>query len=149
MAFLLYDEVDYVLQTLIIAERARHAGSQSRGDFLSQWIRSQRNGLWENKFVEALCIIQNYKMLQKLGCSVENEKSRFLPHSPESSLFVSCLRKCLYHVCESLDSEGLKMLLKNVVQDYSHFHREQKLETFDPEYMELNILYWASHGYIR
>jgi len=148
MAFLLYDEVDYVLQTLIIAERARHAGSQSRGDFLSQWIRSQRNGLWENKFVEALCIIQNYKMLQKLGCSVENEKSRFLPHSPESSLFVSCLRKCLYHVCESLDSEGLKMLLKNVVQDYSHFHREQKLETFDPEYMELNILYWASHGYI-
>jgi hypothetical protein len=23
------------------------------------------------------------------------------------------------------------------------------LEAFDPEYMELNILYWASHGYIR
>jgi len=149
MAFLLYDEVDYILQALTIAERARLAGSLSRGDFLSEWIRRQRDGLWENKILEALCIIQNYKMLQKLGRDVENEKMRFLPHSPESSLFVNCIRKCLYHVCESLDSEALKMLLKNVVQDYSHFRRDQEFETFDPEYMELNILYWAYHGYIR
>jgi len=149
MAFLLYDEVHYILQALTIAERARLAGSQIRGDFLSEWIRKQRDDLWENKILEALCIIQNYKMLQKLGCNVENEKMRFVPHSPESSLFVNCVRKCLYHVCESLDSEALKVLLENVVQDYSHFRREQKLETFDPEYMELNILYWASHGYIR
>lgn len=149
MAFLLYDEVDYILQTLIIAERARLAGSLSRGDFLSDWIRKQRDGLWENKFLEALCIIQNYQMLQKLGCNVETEKMRFLPCSPESSLFVNCIRKCLYHICESLDSEALKVLLKHVVRDYTCDRRERELETFDPEYMELNILYWASHGYIR
>jgi hypothetical protein len=149
MAFLLYDEVDYILQALIIAERARLAGSLSQGDFLSAWIRRQRDGLWENKILEALCIIQNFKAVQKLGCNVENEKTRFLPNTPESSLFVNCLRKCLYHVCESLDAEALKVLLKNVIQDFSHFRKEQKLETFDPQYMEMNILYWASHGYIR
>jgi hypothetical protein len=149
MAFLLYNEVHYILQALTIAERARHAGSLSRGDFLSDWIRKQTDGLWENKFLEALCIIQNYQMLQKLGCNVETEKTRFLPHSPESSLFVNCIRKALYHVCESLDSEGLKVLLRRVKEDYPHFRGGQELVAFDPEYMEVNILYWSSCGYIR
>jgi hypothetical protein len=149
MAFLLYDEVHYILQSLITAERARLAGSLSQGDFLSDWVRRQRDGVWESKILEALCIIQNFQILQKLGCNVENEKERFLPHTPESSLYVNCLRKCLYHVCESLDAKGLNVLLKNVVQDFGHFRREQKLETFDPQYMEINILYWADHGYIR
>jgi hypothetical protein len=149
MAFLLYDEVHYILQALMIAERARLAGSLSQGDFLSEWIWKQSDDLWENKFLEALCIIQNYQLLQKLGCNIENEKTRFLPHSPESSLFVNCMRKALYHVCESLDSEGLNVLLRHVTEDYRHFRGGGELETFDPEYMELNILYWSSHGYIR
>jgi hypothetical protein len=148
LAFLLYDEAELVLQCLIIAERARLAGSLNPVDFLSEWVRKQKDGLWENKLLEALCIIQNYQMLQKLGCNVDNEKTRFLPHSPESSLFVNCTRKALYHICESLDSEGLKELLRCVKEDYRHFCGEE-LETFDPEYMEVNILYWSSRGYIR
>jgi hypothetical protein len=149
MAFLLYDEVHYILQALMIAERARHAGRLSRGDFLSDWIRKQPDGSWENKFLEALCIIQNYQLLQKLGCNIENEKTRFLPHSPESSLFVSCVHKALYHVCESLDSRGLGVLLRLVREDYRHFEGGGEWEIFDPEYMELNILYWSDRGYIR
>jgi hypothetical protein len=148
LAFLLCDEVEYVLQSLIIAEKVRLAGSWNSADFLSAWVRVQKDGLWENKLLEALCIIQNYQMLQKLGCNVDNEKTRFLPHSPESSLFVNCMRKALYHVCESLDSEGLKELLRHVKEDYKRLHGVE-LETFDPEYMEVNILYWSSQGYIR
>jgi hypothetical protein len=148
LAFLLYDEVECVLQSLIIAEKARHAGSPNSTDFLSAWVRVQEDGLWEAKFLEALCIIQNYQMLQKLGCNVDSEKTRFLPHSPESSLFVNCMRKALYHVCESLDSEGLKKLLRYVREDYRRLFGVE-LETFDPEYMEVNILCWASRSYIR
>lgn len=148
MAFLLYDEVECVLQSLMIAEKTRLSGSLNTADFLSAWVRVQKDGIWENKLLEALCIIQNYQMLQKLGCSVDDEKARFLPHSPESSLFVNCVRKALYHVCESLDSEGLNELLRRIKEDYRCLHGVE-LETFDPQYMEVNILCWSSRGYIR
>ncbi|XP_023712090.1 caspase-8 isoform X2 [Cryptotermes secundus] len=148
LAFLLYDDVNYILQRLMIAESARLAGSLIQPDLLSPWIRTQRDGLWENKLLEALCIIQNYQILQKLGCNAESEKSRFLPRSPESSLFVNCMRKALYHVCESLDSDGLKKLLRYVKEDYRLFQKGVELQSFDPEYMEVNLLYWSSRGYI-
>jgi hypothetical protein len=132
----------------MIAERARFAGSPV--DIVLPWVMIQTDSLWEDKLLEALCIIQNYQMLQKLGCNVENAKVRFLPHSSETSLFVNCVRKALYHVCESLDSGGLKELLRRVKEDYKNCCRgEEELETFDPEYMEVNILYWSSRGYIR
>lgn len=133
----------------MVAESARLAGSLIKGDLLSPWVRTQRDGLWENKLLEALCIIQNYQILQKLGCNVEHEKTRFLPRSPESSLFVNCMRKALYHVCESLDSTGLEKLLKYVKEDYRLFQKGDELETFEQEYMEINLLYWSSRGYIR
>lgn len=149
MAFLLYDDVNYILQRLMVAESARLAGSLIHEDLLSPWVRTQRDGLWENKLLEALCIIQNYQILQKLGCNVEHEKTRFLPRSPESSLFVNCVRKALYHVCESLDSKRLETLLRYVKEDYRLFQTGNGLEIFDQEFMEINLLYWSSRGYIR
>jgi hypothetical protein len=149
LAFLLYDDVNYILQRLMVAESARLAGSLSQEDLLSPWVRTQKDGLWENKLLEALCIIQNYQILQKLGCNVQHEKIRFLPRSPESSLFVNCMRKALYHVCESLDSKHLERLLRCVKEDYRLFQTGDELETFEVEYMEINLLYWSSRGYIR
>ncbi|XP_069671308.1 caspase-8 [Periplaneta americana] len=148
LAFLLYDDVDYVLQNLRISERARLAGSLIPVDFLTPWITLQRDGTWENKLLEAFCIIQNYEILHKLGCNIRDVKMRFLPYSPESSLFVNCTRKCLYHVCESLDATSLETLAKHVKEDYSYSHNAEELEIFDPEYMEINILNWSSRGYI-
>ncbi|KAJ4442899.1 hypothetical protein ANN_04492 [Periplaneta americana] len=148
LAFLLYDDVDYVLQNLRISERARLAGSLIPVDFLTPWITLQRDGTWENKLLEAFCIIQNYEILHKLGCNIRDVKMRFLPYSPESSLFVNCTRKCLYHVCESLDATSLETLAKRVKEDYSYSHNAEELEIFDPEYMEINILNWSSRGYI-
>lgn len=40
-------------------------------DVLTEWAKFQKDGesnnQWKLKLVEALCIIQNYKLLQKLG----------------------------------------------------------------------------------
>ena len=62
LAFLLCDEINYILERLITAERARLLGSITPVPILAEWVRCQGHGKWENKVVEALCIIQNYQV---------------------------------------------------------------------------------------
>ncbi|KAJ9587801.1 hypothetical protein L9F63_018758, partial [Diploptera punctata] len=149
LAFLVCDEINYILQQLLTAERARCLGSVTPVPILSEWLRCQRHGSWENKIVEALSIIQNYQVLEQLGYDAESVKTRFLPRSPETSLFVNCMRKAIYHMCESLDKKKLVELTRRVKNDYDKLYKGEALEVYDEEFMEINILNWSIKGYIN
>lgn len=75
LVFLLYDNVDVALQHLLI--ELSHENNyrnllvqdavmvKTSLDLISTWSSSKHEDTWQNKFIEALCIIQNYDILQK------------------------------------------------------------------------------------
>ena len=89
------------------------------------------------------------QILEHLGYDTETLKDRFLPRSPESSLFINCMRKAVYHMCESLPKEKLTELMKRVKYDYERLYNGEVLEVFDEEFMEINVLNWSLKGYIK
>lgn len=72
LVFLLCDNVDVALQHLIVEEghetqNILRNGNKTSLKIISNWARSKHNDIWQNKLLEALCIIQNYAILKELG----------------------------------------------------------------------------------
>lgn len=108
---------------------------------------------WEGKLVESLCICNNRNVIKKLGLRFESLKRRYLPGCGLYTKNVNPIAKCLYLLCESLDVEETKMLLRFVKEDkifLSIVDEEKKYKPMleDTDRLELHLLYWMNIGYI-
>ncbi|XP_066260578.1 caspase-8-like [Euwallacea similis] len=73
--------------------------------FLYHWAQSGECN-WQEKFVEALCIIQNYKALK--SCPGYNKmllQSTYMPSRPETTCSINRLHKVLYLIAEKLTTK--------------------------------------------
>ncbi|RZC35230.1 caspase-8 [Asbolus verrucosus] len=122
---------------------------RSSQELLYNWAKNQNlvSHKWQEKLVEALCIIQNYKIIRHLGFRKQDLDVRYLPRHLFTSYNVSKVKKALYFLCESLTRTEAEQLLKLVFTDFNDKGLETKF--FDSSYLELYFLHWESVGYIK
>lgn len=99
---------------------------------------------WEDKILEALCILNNREVLRKLRTSFEELDLHYVPQSKSYSKNINIVAKCLYKLCESMNENEQKLLLSYVKFDNSNY--ESLLDDID--YLELHMLYWMQIKYI-
>lgn len=155
LIFLLYENVDVALQYILQIE------SGVSKLVLVEWA-AQGNPYWPNKFIEAVSIIQNFRVLKKLGrCNklarsciklsvlgLEKEKINihYLPHNRNVSLFVEKIRKYLYWICEDYDQSETTNFILLVNQDMAT--KGFPVGSFQSRYLEAYFLQWFSIRYI-
>ncbi|XP_025995453.2 caspase-8 isoform X2 [Solenopsis invicta] len=100
---------------------------------------------WEEKILEALCILNNQEVIRKLNISFSDLDLQYVPKHRSYSRNINVVAKCLYRLCESLNQNEQELLLDHVKSDENYNH-EQKLDNED--YLELHMLYWIHIGYI-
>lgn len=99
---------------------------------------------WENKLLEAICIIQNLQIIRKLGLSFNYLNLFYLPKNRLFSRYVNLTAKCLYLLCETLSEDKIKLLLQYVKTDIIEYNVNLK----DSDFLELHMLYWMQENYI-
>lgn len=65
--FLLYENADVGLQGILTEECNEKNGLTENTNLISKWARSKHEVRWQDQLLEALCIIQNYAIVEKLG----------------------------------------------------------------------------------
>ncbi|XP_011860873.1 PREDICTED: caspase-8 [Vollenhovia emeryi] len=98
---------------------------------------------WEEKILEALCILNNREILRKLKVSFSDLELQYFPKVIHSRN-INIVAKCLYKLCESLDEKEENLLLNYVKSENCNY--ESLLDNVD--YLELHMLYWIQIGYI-
>lgn len=99
---------------------------------------------WEDKILEALCILNNREVTRKLRISFNDLDLQYVPKIRSYSKNINVVAKCLYRLCESLNENEQKLLLNYVKSDNSNY--ESLLDDID--YLELHMLYWMQIKYI-
>jgi len=99
---------------------------------------------WEDKILEALCIVNNREIIKKLRMSFSDLNLHYVPKLKSYSKSINVVAKCLYRLCESLNESEQKLLL-NYVKSENHNY-EPFLDNIN--YLELHMLYWIQIGYM-
>jgi len=99
---------------------------------------------WENKILEALCILDNREVIRKLRISLDDLEVQYMPKFRLSAKNINVIAKCLYEVCESLDEDEQTLLLTFVKSD----NRDYEQLLVNVNNLELHILYWMQIKYI-
>jgi len=99
---------------------------------------------WEEKVLEALCILNNRQVLKKLGISFNVLDLQYVPKLTSYSKSINVIAKCLYKLCESLNESEQKLLLNYVKSEIHNY--DPLLDNVD--FLELHMLYWIQIGYI-
>ncbi|CAH0552664.1 unnamed protein product [Brassicogethes aeneus] len=108
------------------------------------WTKTESN--WQKKLVEALCIIQNFKILHELGFNKNEVINQYLPYHIYVSCDVMIKRKALYFLCENMNSIETSRLIKLVKMDFEANRLNFKLFTQNC-YLELYLLHWETLKY--
>lgn len=105
---------------------------------------------WKAQIIEALCLIQNKKVLKKVGLSMAQLKDverktycRSSADKIESNLRLA--PKCLYLLCESISSKKTRELIDSVYQEVP---KNKSLEAYDNQ-LEIHILWWIEQKFVR
>ncbi|XP_060532956.1 caspase-8 [Cylas formicarius] len=142
LVFLLY-EGD--MRQLALQELQIMVLSGGSRDLLYNWARhrdSAGDGKWQLKIVEALCIVQNYKVLRELGYAKQDAKARFCPDVESVSEVISKDRKMLYRLAEKLTNRQTEEFLCRMKKV---FHEIGWSFTQMPSgFLELYFLDWES-----
>ncbi|KAL6256107.1 hypothetical protein P5V15_012231 [Pogonomyrmex californicus] len=99
---------------------------------------------WEDKILEALCILNNREVIRKLGISFSDLDLQYIPQMRLSSRNINVITKCLYRLCESLNENEQQWLLNLVKCEICNY--DPLLDNV--HYLELHMLYWMQIGYI-
>jgi caspase 8 len=142
IVYLLYDDPKTALQEL----SSLIGGEQIK--ILYNWAIHQNlsGNKWQEKFVEAICIIQNYQVLKFLGFSRHDLRMRFLPHHQSTFLYVNKSRKALYFLCELFLPHEVDALVSLASSDMAR--KNVPFKRFN-SYLELYFLDWEVSGYIK
>jgi len=108
------------------------------------YIKNQNPENWEDKILEALCIVNNREIIKKLRISFSDLNLQYVPMLKSYSKSINVVAKCLYRLCESLNESEQKLLLHYVKSENHNY--EPFLDNIN--YLELHMLYWIQIGYI-
>ncbi|EFN86056.1 Caspase-8, partial [Harpegnathos saltator] len=93
---------------------------------------------WENRVLEALCILNNREVIKKLKLLFSDIDLEYFPKIILCSKNINIIAKCLYVICESLDEVNRELLLDHIKSENSNY--ESLLDNIN--YLELHMLYW-------
>ncbi|KAJ8725852.1 hypothetical protein PYW08_004035 [Mythimna loreyi] len=114
LVFLLYEVPDTALQRLIVFQRvSSDPGSSTNLNMLHDWFQhAKHNPNWKHEFVEALLICQLYSIVRKMGINVPAARKFYQTDSITVKMYVNPMKKALYKLCESINSDNLLKLKK-------------------------------------
>lgn len=122
-----------------LSQKARTKNSYIIIDYVKKYPEN-----WEDKILEALCILNNQEVIRKLRISFKDLDLQYVPKFRLYSKSINVVAKCLYRLCESLNESEQKLLLNYIKSDNSNY--ESSLD--DTDYLELHMLYWMQIKYI-
>ncbi|KAG8041514.1 hypothetical protein G9C98_002807 [Cotesia typhae] len=99
---------------------------------------------WKDKFIEALCIINNKRILSNLGLIVDDLYREYCPLQARIVGKINVGNKILFKFFESLSEKESEKILKKI---YSDIRLDKRLS--DIHLMEIHALYWLSIGFIK
>ncbi|XP_076766902.1 caspase-8 Dredd [Xylocopa sonorina] len=99
---------------------------------------------WENKLLEAISVINNRKIIKKLGILFEDLNMLYLPTNRSCSRYLNLTAKCLYLLCEAMTQDKIELLLQYVRSDIIKYNDNLG----DTDFLELHMLYWMQENYI-
>jgi hypothetical protein len=134
---------DYANAFSYIFNLYQRAQTESLAYIIIDYVKNYPNN-WENKILEALCILDNREVIRKLRISFDDLEIQYIPKFRLSAKNINVAAKCLYEVCESLDEDEQTLLLTFVKSDNPDY--EQLLVNINN--LELHILYWMQIKYI-
>uniref|UniRef100_A0A2A4KAV9 Caspase family p20 domain-containing protein n=1 Tax=Heliothis virescens TaxID=7102 RepID=A0A2A4KAV9_HELVI len=114
LVFLLYEVPDTALQRLIVFQRVSNDAACSINlNMLHEWLRhAKHDPNWKHQFVEALLICQLYNIVRKLGFHVQTARKYYQTDNIAVKMYVNPMKKALYKLCESINSDNLLKLKK-------------------------------------
>ncbi|XP_057333414.1 caspase-8 [Microplitis mediator] len=103
---------------------------------------------WKDKFIEALCIINNKMIINQLGLIVDDLYQQYCPLQSRIVGKINVANKILFKLFESLGDKETKEFLKSIYSEKDvGFESDQRLR--DIFLMEIHALYWLSIGFIK
>ncbi|XP_047512003.1 caspase-8 [Pieris napi] len=124
LVFLLYEVPDTALQRLIVYQRVSKDVNDNM-NLLYHWVsHAQMRPTWKYEFLEALCICRQYSVIKKLGLNVSAVKEHYLPNNINFCIHINPLKKILYRLCESINTDTLhtlKQTLQSFDQDITDY----------------------------
>ncbi|GLV41348.1 Death related ced-3/Nedd2-like caspase [Carabus blaptoides fortunei] len=147
LAFLLYENADLALQNLLT--EIANAKNKTTINLIYNWAKSKHSpeNAWQKQFLEALCIIEYYEILQRLGFDKSELITRFLPANPNTVLSINLVRKVLYIMCENFSQKQTGTFLNYLREDFKR--KSIDWQEYDENYLELYILHCFSRDYIK
>lgn len=113
---------------------------------ISNFIRHNNVAEWQDKILEAICLMQNNKIVKNLGISIDDAKTLFATRTAEISLKINKYAKAFYCLFDNLTSNDESKLLKKVYEEIS---APQILCTFPAnDSLEVHLLWWIQEGFI-
>ncbi|KAG8300631.1 hypothetical protein J6590_072443 [Homalodisca vitripennis] len=150
LIFLLFDSNFALQEILSMVKNYQVNGVRNfvNDNRLSSWARYQNNNQtsnWRMELVEALAVIQNYRILEKLGYSRNEINEQFQPKSNET-LHLNRAKKMLFKLCDCLIGEQAIQLI-NFVRTEKKFDNDITI-SYDIANMELHVLFWLTQSAI-
>lgn len=145
LVFLLDDSTDHALQSLKIG----FVNGISQATAISEWARSEEKN-WRIKLLEALLIIQNYEVLEKIGYS-KNDVQSYLSVNLKGTNYVDRIRKQLFSICETfdlLDIEHFNLLVIPGLEQKTNKDVQELWTNEESKFLEILFLQMLSHKYI-
>lgn len=103
------------------------------------------NDSWKKKLVEALAIIQDYRILKILGCDKKQVKDTYLPLNRLITCYINPIRKVLFCIFDNLTCDNRKRFLELVEKDFSTLGK--CLKKYDNFYVEIYLLRFEADSY--
>lgn len=138
--FLMIDDYEHSFQEIYdLVQKCK----EDQAFILTKFVNKHPDN-WENKLLEAICVINNRQVIRKLGISFERLSLFYMPKIRSYSRYINLAAKCLYLLCEALCEDKTKLLLQYIQTDLTPY--EENLENID--FLELHMLYWMRKNYI-
>lgn len=133
-----------LLQQLIVASHTKKSSS----NFLHLWaieidkLEQNPSVKWQDKSLEALCIIQEKLIITKLGLDFFDLDERFHASKVNSAVFIHPIAKLLYFICDKLTINEAMLLIKRITTDYAS--TEKFNYTDNGDHLELYLMHWIA-----
>ncbi|CAD1472065.1 unnamed protein product, partial [Heterotrigona itama] len=129
--FLMIDDYEHSFQEIYdLLQKFK----EDQAFILTEFVNIHPNN-WENKLLEAICVINNRQIIRKLGISFESFSLFYMPKIRSYSRYINLVAKCLYLLCEALCEDKTKLLLQYIQTDLTPYEENLKnidfLETFE------------------
>lgn len=115
--------------------------------FIKSWAYENALSNWRDILLEGLCVIQANHIILKLGLSQNELNQRYLPHNPDSRLFLHPIVKILYTVCERLTPEESVELVEYITSKYPSTQGLNFNESGN--YLEVHLFHWIAEGVLE